>query len=111
VLGVRAKTPPSGGDRREQNYQTIDAAASVLAVPEAVSVARGEIVADVREGLRAMAAMMPEDVTMACGPKGKHNPDRAAVRHGSEKGSVTLGARRVPVERPRMCATERPGEL
>ncbi len=73
--------------------------------------ARGEIVADVREGLRAMAAMMPEDVTMACGPKGKHNPDRAAVRHGSEKGSVTLGARRVPVERPRMCATDRSGEL
>jgi hypothetical protein len=43
----------------KQNYQTIDAAASVLAVPESVSVALGEIVADVREGLRAMAAMMP----------------------------------------------------
>ncbi len=27
-----------------------------------------------------------------CGPKGKHNPSRAAVRRGSENGSVTLGA-------------------
>ncbi len=74
-------------------------------MPEAVSVARGEIVADVREGLRAMAAMMPEDVTMACGPKGKHNPDRAAVRHGSEKGLITLGGRRVPRVRDRTLSS------
>jgi putative transposase len=36
-----------------------------------------------------------------CGPKGEHDPGRAAVRRGSGKGSVTLGGRRVPVERPR----------
>ena len=84
----------------KQNYQTIDAAATALAVPEAVSVALGELVADVREGLLAMAvgtglqvmaAMMDADVTAVCGPKGRHDPDRAAVRHGSEDGSVTLG--------------------
>jgi putative transposase len=75
------------------------------AVPEGVSVALGEIVANVREsllamavgtGLQVMAAMMNADVTAACGPKGKHDPNRAAVRHGSEKGSVTLGGRRLP---------------
>lgn len=33
----------------QQNYQTIDAAATALAVSEAVTVALGEIVADVRE--------------------------------------------------------------
>src|SRR6185312_3175723 len=33
--------------------------------------------------------------------KGKHNRGRAAVRHGSGKGSVTLGGRRVAVARPR----------
>jgi hypothetical protein len=95
----------------KQNYQTIDAAATALAVPEAVSVALGEVVADVREGLLAMAvgaglqvmaAMMAEDVTAVCGPKGKHDPGRAAVRHGTEQGSVILGGRRVPVERPRL---------
>jgi len=104
----------------KQNYQTIDAAATGLAVPEAVSVVLGEVVADVREGLLAMAvgaglqvmaAMMTEDVTAVCGPKGKHDPARAAVRHGTEKGSVTLGGRRVPVERPRLRAVDGSGEL
>jgi putative transposase len=104
----------------KQNYQTIDAAATALAVPEAVTVAIGEIVADVREGLLAMAvgtglqvmaAMMDADVAAACGPKGKHDPNRSAVRHGTEKGSVTLGGRRVPVERPRMRAIDGSGEL
>ena len=41
-----------------------------------------------------MAAMMTEDVTAVCGPKGKHDPARAAVRYVTEKGSVTLGGRR-----------------
>ncbi len=104
----------------KQNYQTIDAAVTALAVPEGVSVALGEIVADVREGLLAMAvgtglqvmdAMMNADVTAACGPKGKHDPNRVAVRHGSEQGSVTLGGRRLPVARPRMRATDGSGEL
>ena len=104
----------------EQNYQMIDAAATALAVPEAVSVALGELVADVREGLLAMAvgtglqvmaAMMDADVTAVCGPKGRHDPVRAVVRHGSEKGSVTLGGRRMPVERPRMRAVDGSGEL
>ena len=35
------------------------------------------------------------------GPRGKHDPDRVAVRHGHEAGEVTLGSRRVAVERPR----------
>jgi hypothetical protein len=104
----------------KQNYQTIDAAATALAVPEAVSVALGEVVADVREGLLAMAvgaglqvmaAMMAEDVTAVCGPKGKHDPGRAAVRHGTEQGSVILGGRRVPVERPRLRTVDGSGEL
>jgi putative transposase len=104
----------------KQNYQTIDAAVTGMAMPEAVSVALGEIVADVREGLLAMAvgtglqvmaAMMDADVTTVCGPRGKHDPNRTAVRHGTEQGSVTLGGRRVPVERPRMRATDGSGEL
>ena len=41
------------------------------------------------------------EVTAVAGVKGRHDPARAAVRHGTEKGSVTLGGRRVPVSRPR----------
>jgi transposase-like protein len=118
-LGVRQDTTKKG-TAVKQNYQMIDAAATALAVDEAVSVALGELLADVREGLLAMAvgtglqvmaAMMDADVTAVCGPKGRHDPVRAAVRHGSEKGSVTLGGRRVPVERPRMRAVDGSGEL
>ena len=104
----------------KQNYQTIDAAATALGVPQAVTVAMGELVADVREGLLAMAvgtglqvmaAMMDADVAAVCGPKGRHDANRQAVRHGGERGSVTLGGRRVPIERPRMRATDGFGEL
>jgi transposase-like protein len=45
--------------------------------------------------------MFDAEVTAACGPKGKHDPARVATRHGSERGSVVLGGRRVPVRRPR----------
>lgn len=58
-----------------------------------------------------MAQLMEADVTAACGPKGKHNPDRAASRHGTEAGSVTLGGRRVPVRRPRVRASDGTGEV
>jgi transposase-like protein len=102
------------------NYQTIDAAATALGAPASVTVAIGEVIADVREGLLAMAvgtglqvmaAMMVDDVAAACGPKGKHDANRTATRHGSEDGSVTLGGRRVPMRRPRMRAVDGSGEL
>ena len=89
-------------------------------VPEQVSIALGEIAGDVREGLLALAvgaglqvmtAMMAADVAAAAGPKGHHDPNRTAVRHGHEDGSVTLGGRRVPVRRPRMRAVDGSGEL
>ena len=44
---------------------------------------------------------MEAEVDEVVGPKGRHDPDRAAVRHGHESGEVTLGGRRVPVSRPR----------
>jgi putative transposase len=53
-----------------------------------------------------MSSLMEADVATACGPRGKHDPERTAVRHGSERGSVTLGGRRVGVQRPRMRATD-----
>jgi hypothetical protein len=60
-----------------------------------------------------MAALMDEDVTAVCGPKGRHNAGRVGVRHGHghEHRSVSLGGRRVPVERPRMRAADGGGEL
>ena len=62
-------------------------------------------------GLQVMAALMEADVTAACGLKGRHDPERVATRHGDGGGSVTLGGRRIPIERPRMRAADGAGEL
>jgi putative transposase len=55
----------------------------------------------VAAGLGVMQAMFEAEITAIAGPKGKHDPDRAAVRHGTGRGAVTLGGRRMPVSRPR----------
>ncbi len=103
-----------------KKYQNNEFDTSALAVPEQVSIAMTEIAADMREGLLALAVgaglqvmqqLMEADVAAACGPKGKHNPERAATRHGTERGSVTLGGRRVPVTRPRVRAVDGTGEV
>src|SRR5690349_1229957 len=62
-------------------------------------------------GLQVMAAMFEGDVARLCGPGGKHNPERAGYRHGTEAGSVTLGGRRLAVTRPRVRAADGSGEL
>jgi putative transposase len=103
-----------------KKYQRTELDTSALAVPEQVAVAMNEIAADMREGLLAlavgaglqvMAQLMEVDVTAVCGPRGKHDPDRTATRHGTERGSVTLGGRRVPISRPRVRAVDGGGEL
>ena len=104
----------------KKDYQKNAVSATTPMLPEAVSIAMAELAGDVQEGLLAMAvgtglqvmaALMNADVEASCGPKGKHDPGRSAVRHGTEAGSVTLGGRRVPVQRPRMRAADGRGEL
>jgi transposase-like protein len=88
---------------------TTDAAA-LPDLPEEIRLAMTDVAGAAREGLMAMsvaagmavmAAMFEAEIAQACGPKGKHDPERAAVRHGGGRGSVTLGGRRVAVDRPR----------
>src|ERR1700730_18432932 len=92
--------------KKSSQIQPVDASA----LAERVSVAMAEIAENMHEGLWAlavgaglqvMAALMEADVTALAGPKGKHDATRTAVRHGRERGSVTLGGRRVPITRPR----------
>jgi putative transposase len=104
--------------KKSSQIQSVDLSAS--AVPERVSVAMSEIAENMGEGLLAlavgaglqvMAALMEADVTALVGPKGRHDEARTAVRHGHERGSVTLGGRRVAVTRPRVRAADGAGEL
>lgn len=87
------------------------AVASEMPLPAEIQSALGELVGAAREGLLALSVgvglrvvheLMEAEVTDVVGPKGRHNPDRAASRHGHEGGSMTLGGRRVPVSRPRV---------
>jgi len=91
-----------------------------LAVPDRVSVVMADVAQDMREGLLALAvgaglqvmgALMDADVAALTGPRGRHDAGRVAVRHGTGAGSVTLGGRRVPVQRPRVRAVDGSGEL
>ena len=104
--------------KKSSQIQSVDASAPVI--PERVGVAMAEIAENMHEGLLAlavgaglqvMAALMEADVSALAGPKGKHNMARTAVRHGRERGSVTLGGRRVPVTRPRVRAVDGSGEV
>ncbi len=63
----------------------------------AVNMSEGLLALAVGAGLQVMAALMEADVTELAGPKGRHDEARTAVRHGHERGSVTLGGRRVPL--------------
>jgi transposase-like protein len=93
---------------------------ALLQLPEQVTVAVAELASAAREGLLALAVgtglqvlqvMLTEDVARLVGPKGRHLPERTAVRHGSELGQVTLGGRRVRVRRPRVRTADGTREL
>ena len=101
-----------------QVVTTLQAAESPL--PPQIQEALGELVGAAREGLLALSVgvglgvvheLMEFEVGEVVGPKGKHNPDRAAKRHGHESGSMTLGGRRVKVRRPRMRTADDEHEL
>jgi len=89
-------------------------------LPAQIQEALGEFVGAAREGLLALSVgvglaivheLMQAEVTEVVGPKGEHNPDRLAKRHGHDDGSMTLGGRRVPVRRPRVRTADDEHEL
>ena len=89
-------------------------------LPPRIQEALGELVGAAREGLLALSVgvglgvvheLMEAEVEEVVGPKGKWNQDRAAKRHGHERGSMTLGGRRVKVDRPRVRSVDDEREL
>ena len=105
VSGPQVVTPAQAGERP---------------LPPQVQEALGELVGAAREGLLALSVgvglsvvhwLMEAEVEEVVGPKGRHNPDRTAKRHGHERGSMTLGGRRVEVSRPRIRTADDEREL
>jgi putative transposase len=79
-------------------------------LPARAQEALGELVGAAKEGLLALSVgvglgvlneLIEEEVCDVVGPKGRHDSERVAVRHGHEDGEVALRARRVTVRRPR----------
>lgn len=92
---------------------------AALVMPDAVTVAVAELAGELEEGLLAfvvgaglqvVSVMMDHEATVLAGPKGRHDPDRTAVRHGSDDGEVTLGGRRLAIRRPRLRTADRSAE-
>ncbi len=81
-----------------------------LSLPGEVQLALDDLAGSVREGLLALSVgvglkvmeeLLEEELGGLVGPKGTHNPERTANRHGSRAGRVVLGGRKVSVRRPR----------
>ncbi len=96
------------------------AEASESPLPARIQEVLGELVGAAREGLLALSVgvglgvvheLMEAEVDEVVGPKGTWNPDRTAKRHGHERGSMTLGGRRVAVSRPRIRTADDEHEL
>ncbi len=91
-----------------------------LALPPRVQEALGQLVGAAKEGLLALsvgvglgvlAELLEAEVVDVVGAKGRHDRERVAVRHGHESGEVTLGGRRVQVERPRVRSADGSAEV
>ena len=104
--------------------ETVSVAPAVTAqeavLPGRVQEALGELVGAAKEGLLALSVatglgvlheLLEDEVDDVVGPKGKRNPERTAVRHGHETGEVTLGGRRVAIERPRARTADGASEV
>src|SRR6202167_2963639 len=109
-----------GGTAVNGNVPVAQATSNEAVLPERVQEALGELVGAAKEGLLALSVgvglgvlteLMEEEVDDVVGPKGKHNAERTAVRHGHEDGEVTLGGRRVEVKRPRVRTVDGEAEV
>ena len=62
-------------------------------------------------GIQALMTLMEQDVESMAGPKGKHNPERTAYRHGTQSTSIPMGNQRIAIDRPRVRSIESDQEL
>lgn len=111
-VGRSASRPEETWTAVSKRYQKIDSTATVPAVPETVTAAMAEVAGDMREGLlslsvaagqRVMSTPLAADVSAVCRWHRRHDSERRAVRHVSERarsrwtvggaGRVVAGAR------------------
>ena len=118
VRGDRSRI--EGGTAVKENVSLARAGMVEVVLREWVREALGRLVGSVREGLLALsvgvglgvlAVLLEGEVVEVVGAKGRHDPDRVAVRQGHGAGEVTFGGRGVGVEWPRVRAADGAAEV
>jgi putative transposase len=71
----------------------------------------GLMAAALAVGLEVFGELLEADVTSKAGPKGKHDPNRVAKRHGAEGAKVPMGGRMVAVSKPRVRSADGTREI
>jgi putative transposase len=93
---------------------------SAVTLPDTVTVAIAELAGELEEGLLAFVVgtglkvldvVLEDEAAAIAGPKGRHDPNRTALRHGSDDGLVTLGGRQVSIRRPRLRSADGQNEV
>lgn len=73
--------------------------AALRGLPDTVTIAIADLAGELEEGLLAFAVgtglkvldvILEDEGTTLAGPRGRHDPKRGAVCHGSDDGLVTL---------------------
>jgi putative transposase len=114
--GTTGRTTP----KKAKRDAALAAHEAALVLPDTVSVALGDLAGEIEEGLLAFVVgaglkvvhtMMEHEVETLAGPRGRHDPNRVALRHGSDDGLVTLGGRQVQITRPRVRSADRRSEV
>jgi transposase-like protein len=93
---------------------------SAVSLPDTVTGAIAELAGELEEGLlafvvsaglKALDLVLESEATALAGEKGRHDPNRTAVRHGDHPGLVALGGRQVSINRPRLRTADKTAEV
>jgi putative transposase len=71
----------------------------------------GLMAAALAVGLEVFHELLDANVVEVAGARGRHNPDRRAVRHGTEPARVPMGGRMIEVPKPRVRSADGTAEV
>lgn len=99
------------GAKKAERGQGENAQALLPLAALAFTLRRGLRELVIESGMKVLGELLEQERTGLCGPRYKHEPERAASRAGFATGELVMGGRRVQVRRPRVRTDERELEL
>lgn len=100
---------------RSQNPESVEGDAVVQGAKVQLSLPIAEVLAGIKDSLESVAgqagllilrALLDDEVDQKVGDRYEHLSQRAAYRHGHERGYLVFAGRKVPVDRPRVRAVD-----